>query len=113
MGKYTGAKGEDFKNKYAIAAMNASRRQFHDAHPLYSKIVLETLNQYARLIGKPKDTCPVCGEKHDKVKPPYGLVSRIDFISREHKKLITKMKKTKLHKYVQLGYFTSTRVKQF
>lgn len=112
-GGYTGVTGDGFKNEYAKRAMKAATVQFHDAHPEYSDNVLETLNNIAKKLGKPKEECPVCGEKYDKTRPPYGLVGRIDSVSSEHRRMITTLTKTQGKKFVQNGYYTSSRVKKY
>ncbi len=112
-GAYTGVSGDKFKNNYAIESMKKSGLQFHDAHPAYSENVLDTLTDIVRKLGKPKDTCPICEKKLDKTRPPYGLVGRLDFVSGEHRTMITTMGKKRGKKFVESGYFTSSRVKKY
>jgi A nuclease family of the HNH/ENDO VII superfamily with conserved AHH len=68
----------------AEAAMNAAKRQFHDAHPAYSsdvKLRLDMINTGMRVL---KARCPEAKEKgkadHD-IPAPYGLVRRLDGLS--------------------------------
>jgi hypothetical protein len=70
------------------------------------------LNAAALKLGKPQDKCPLCGKNYDKAKPPYGMVGRIDFVSSEHRKMIT-MLNDDGKKYVENGYFTFSRVKKY
>lgn len=102
-----------FKNEYAKRAINNSSVQFHDAHPAYSENVLETLENIAEKIGKPADKCPMCKEPYDKTRPPYGLVGRLDFVSSQHKIILRDISIHNGKRYVQSGYFTSSRVKKY
>lgn len=102
----------DFKNLYAKSAMEKSRAQFHDAHPEYSKNVLKTLTSLAQKLGKPADKCPVCEKKYDKTRPPYGLVGRLNGISRQHSGMLEQFGE-RTRKFVAKGYFTSSRVKSY
>jgi hypothetical protein len=65
-----------FQDEYALAAMRASRSQFHDAHPIYSNNVQVALRKLAeKLELKAPENCGICGKKvSDKSRPPYGLV---------------------------------------
>jgi hypothetical protein len=108
-----GSFDEDFKDKYAALAMQKAMVQFHDAHPAYSKNVLDTLEAMANKLGEPGKNCPVCDKKFDKCRPPFGLVGRLDFVSGEHRNRITNLSKRKGKKAAQNGYFTSTRVKKY
>ena len=108
-----GCYDEDFKDAYAMRAMSASGVQFHDAHPTYSEKVLETLQQIATKIGQPKDKCPICDKKYDKTRPPFGLVGRLDSVSQQHRAMISTLGRRNGKKFVQAGYFTSSRVKKF
>ena len=66
-------------------------------------------------IGEPETECPFCGEKYEKTRPPYGLVGRLDFVSKQHRNMISNIgkKKGKKYKYVKSDYFTSSRVKTY
>ncbi|HEY4366067.1 MAG TPA: AHH domain-containing protein [Steroidobacteraceae bacterium] len=108
-----GSFDEGFKNNYAIRAMRKAGVQFHDAHPTYSEKVLETLQDIATKIGQPKEKCPICDKKYDKRRPPYGLVGRLDSVSQQHRAMIKNLGKKNGRKFVQAGYYTSSRVKQF
>ena len=104
-----------FKESYSERAMDKARVQFHDAHSDYNKNVLQTLKKVAGKIGKPTDICPFCGSDLEEARPPYGLVGRLDFVSRQHKRMITSIhaKQKKKKKYVKAGYYTSSMVKKY
>lgn len=104
-----------FKNAYAVSAIRASRSQFHDAHSTYNRKVRTTLEKLLKKIGRPSDKCPFCGEKYEKVRPPYGLVGRLDFISRQHRGMLSGLTKKTSRKVaaIRQGYFTSSKVKAF
>jgi len=98
-----------FKNKYALDGMEkAHGRQFHDAHRKYNGKVKKTLISIASKLVAPDDKCPICNEKFDKSRPPFGLVGRLDLVSSEHKTMLTNPKKEE----VSQGYYTSSRVKK-
>ncbi len=98
------------QNRYAWNAMKEADAQFHDAHPKYSRNVLKTLRSIAtKLAKKPKSKCPVCGAVAKKERPPYGLVGRLNFVSGQHRQMVTQP--AKKAKYINAGYFTSKRSK--
>lgn len=113
--KTWGSYNDNFKNEYARRAIDASNSNFHDAHSEYNDLVLETLQDLSNKIDEPEGKCPFCGEDYDSKRPPFGLVGRLDFVSREHKKMITNMSSNKSRKvhYINAGYFTSSRVKNY
>lgn len=99
-----------FQNKYAIRAMKVHNAQFHDSHPDYSKNVLRTLRKIAaKIVTGGSEKCSICGKTlEDKSRPPYGLVGRLDAVSRFHRKFLV----GPAHKWpVISGYFTSKRSK--
>lgn len=106
---------KSFKDEYAKRAINVSKMQFHDAHSRYNKKVLKTLESVMSKIDEPEDKCPMCGEEYDNTRPPFGLVGRLDFISKQHKNMISNIskKKGKKYKYVKSDYYTSSRVKTY
>ena len=88
--------------------MRASRSQFHDAHPIYSNNVQVALRKLAeKLELKAPENCGICGKKvSDKSRPPYGLVGRLNALSRQHRVFLS----GPVHKWpIQSGYFTSAR----
>jgi hypothetical protein len=118
-GHYTrtwGAFDEDFKDQYAMRAMRAAHLQFHDAHQNYSLNVRRTLEDIASKLGRPRTTCPVCGESLARtlngVRPPFGLVGRLHGVSAAHRYLITTLDADTGKPFVEAGYFTSSRVKK-
>lgn len=99
-----------FQDEYAIRAMKVHNAQFHDSHPDYSKNVLKTLRKIAaKIVTRGPEKCPVCGKTlEDKSRPPYGLVGRLDAVSRSNRKFLV----GPAHKWpVISGYFTSKRSK--
>lgn len=110
--KNWGGYDDDFKNNYAILAVQRSGLQFHDAHADYSLNVKNTLNSAADKLRKKEKQdsgkCPVCGgEMND--KPHYGMVGRLDFVSMEHKKMLENVGESG-EKNVKNGYRTSNRM---
>lgn len=104
---------EPFKDAYAKAAMkNASDRQLHDAHPKYNDKVLKTLQDIAGKLDanwQDRSKCPVCKEKlENQNRPPYGLVSRLNRLSKEHEKALVYTATNR--RAINSGYFTSSRV---
>ena len=77
----------DFQDEYAIAAMKKAGAQFHDAHPDYSDKVKTTLRALADKINlKKPQKCAICDDQiADKARPPYGLVGRLNSVSRQHR----------------------------
>jgi len=110
--KKWGSQSAAFKLDYANRVMKAVKKQFHDAHPKYSKNVLQTLESIAEKLGDLAEKCPVCGDKFDKTRPPYGLVGRLDGVSSKHKTMVNSLGRNAT-KYVRAGYYTSTRVKTY
>lgn len=108
---------QDFKNAYAVRAMDKSNAQFHDAHSAYNKKVRKTLKQIKESMIIPEDgKCPICGkENHNKIKPPFGLVSRLNFVSLQHRQMLSGLshKKSRKLTMVRNGYHTSSRVYEF
>jgi|GEM_PF-1247923 len=102
-----------FKQTYAERAVQqAAWAQFHDAHPKYSGNVLKTLRALAEKLGEPESHCPVCNEELENgARPPFGLVGRLNRISGHHRILITTASAADARKYVQNGYYTSSRMK--
>lgn len=99
------------QNEYAIAAMSVANCQFHDSHPTYSGHVLRSLRALSdKLNVRSKDGgCPVCRKKmEDKARPPYGLVGKLDGISRRYSQLLTNPKRKRSS--ILLGYRTSNKV---
>jgi len=84
--------------------------QFHDSHPEYSEHVLKTLELIADKLGVPEDKCLICKKTIDKRRPPYGLARRLDGVSGEHRNMIKNISPEAGKKFVQSGYFTSSRV---
>lgn len=74
------------QKEYAIGAMRLCDAQFHDAHPDYSKIVLDALNTIAArydTVVQTKAVCDGCKEKLKKGIPaPYAIVLKLNAISR-------------------------------
>lgn len=110
-----GSFGKAFKDEYARRAISIANRQFHDAHSAYNKNVLKTLEAVMEKMGEPEDKCPICEEKLDSTRPPFGLVGRLDFVSAQHKRMIENLgkKKSKKVRYVKNNYYTSSRVKTY
>jgi hypothetical protein len=97
-----------YQNQYAIAAMKRGRAQFHDAHPTYSERVKTTLRTIAdRIVVNHPEKCPGCGEKlSDKARPPYGIVGRLENVSRRHRVFL----RGPVRRWpLGSGYFTSSR----
>jgi hypothetical protein len=96
------------QNEYARAAMKKAGAQFHDAHPEYSGKVKTALRALADKINlKKPTTCGVCDKQlTDKARPPYGLVGRLNGVSRQHRAFLAgPVRKWPLGS----GYFTSSR----
>lgn len=116
-GKNWGEYGDDFKNAYARAAMKKRNLQLHDAHPRYNQNVLDTLLDLGGKLDEkrgnagPKE-CPVCGEEltTNTKRPPYGLIGRLNLLSREHAKPLRDPEANT--KAVRAGYFTSSRAER-
>lgn len=101
-----------FKDEYAARAVRSARGQFHDAHVSYNTKVRKSLEALVDKLGKPKEKCPVCGEKFDKTRPPYGLVGRLNYISGQHRGMLTSLS-ARTKKFVSAGYYTSSRMKTY
>jgi hypothetical protein len=104
---------DPFKEAYARAAMkSAGDLQLHDAHPAYNSNVLRTLIDVAKKLDElweDRSACPVCKRKLENHNtPPYGLVSRLNRLSGEHKKALIFTRENK--KAISNGYYTSSRV---
>lgn len=80
-----------FKDDYAKAAMKRAGAQFHDSHPEYSGNVKTTLRKIADKINLHKpEKCGICGKTiSDKSRPPYGLVGRLNAVSRQHRRFLS------------------------
>ena len=104
----------DFKNLYAVRAMKKANAQFHDAHSKYNKKVRNTLKSLKeKMILKKENECPICGKtNHKKTNPPFGLVSRLHFISMQHRQMLTGIgrKKSRKLSMIKNGYHTSSHV---
>ena len=102
---------------YAARAMKRANAQFHDAHTTYNKRVRESLDKLRSKLDLPDDKkCPVCGkENRNKTRPPFGLVSRLNFISSQHRQMLAGLGRKTSGKVgmIRKGYFTSSRVKKF
>lgn len=98
-----------FQDEYAFRAMETAGVQFHDAHPDYSDRVLDTLEKIA---GKLENNgkCPICNDKLEKQRPPYGLVGRLNYVSGQYRRLLTGRPDQLDKKAVRRGYYTSSRV---
>lgn len=75
----------DTKQLYKEAVMKKTSRQFHDAHPAYSQFVLGILRKLTLHMTnlQVKLDCKKCEEiknNDKKVKPPYGLVDRLNSV---------------------------------
>jgi hypothetical protein len=105
---------DDFKGEYAVRAMRKANAQFHDAHYDYNKNVLRTLERIKENMVLPEDgKCPICGkEYHEKTRPPFGLVSRLNFVSQQHRQILAGLnyKKSRKITMIRNGYYTSSRV---
>jgi A nuclease family of the HNH/ENDO VII superfamily with conserved AHH len=96
------------QDSYALAAMKRAGGQFHDAHPRYSLKVKSALNQIAdRIKVRHPEKCPGCDETlSDKARPPYGLVGRLNALSRVQRRFLSGPPR----KWpVETGYYTSDR----
>lgn len=89
-------KGEDFKKKYAHAAMKAYQAQFHDAHDSYSKFVRRVLDKiHDKLEATESILCPESKKKGSTQRAPesdppfYDLVPRLHTISGRMRGLVT------------------------
>lgn len=93
-----GPQGVDFTAKtqkdpkeYAFKAIEATNRQFHDAHGDYSGLVVETLDAVANKLEKTGDIwCPEAKKKEEKPEEMqlFALVNRLNSISRRYKKML-------------------------
>jgi len=105
-----GKKWGSYKHKsaYAIAAMKRAGAQFHDAHPDYSRKVLNTLRSLAdKITLHSPENCGICKKQiQDKARPPYGLVGRLDKVSRQHRRFLSGPAQ---RWPIASGYFTSAR----
>jgi hypothetical protein len=105
------AQEEGFQLEYVGAAMDAAAgKMFHDAHTEYNGKVKKTLLSIANKLTKPeKKKCPVCGTELNKgkVRPPFALVDRLNFVSDEHRLMLDAPTK----KTVNAGYWTSSKGK--
>jgi len=70
---------------YTISAMRQTVKQYHDAHPAYSKFVLDCLNAIAEELNEfaYEGACKQCPKRKpsDKLPPPYNLVVRLNDVS--------------------------------
>lgn len=104
----------NFKYEYAERAIKASNRQFHDTHPSYNKIAKKALTKLALEIGDPETKCPFCGEEREATLPPYGLVGRLDFISRSLRNtLVSVRNNSRKRTHMKKGVRTSDKIKKF
>jgi hypothetical protein len=101
-------KGYSFKDDYARAAMKRAGAQFHDAHPTYSDNTIRTLRSIADKVNlKKPQKCGVCDKEiSEEARPPYGLVGRLNGVSRMHRQFLA----GPVRKWpIGSGYFTSSR----
>jgi hypothetical protein len=71
-----------FKGAYVRAAMGVSGGHFHDRHGSpYSAFVTGVLNKIADRLSVEAARCPRCAGEGAR-RPPYGLVERLDGVSR-------------------------------
>jgi hypothetical protein len=88
-------KSEDFKEKYAYAAMAKYKAQFHDAHDCYSRFVWGVLDKIcAKLKATESILCPEVkkrsqGRNPQRDPPLYDLVSRLHTISGRMRSMLT------------------------
>jgi hypothetical protein len=96
---------------YARMAMQTADAQFHDSHPEYSRNVHNTLNSIAgKMLHRKPGRCPICdNDLGDKMRPPYGLVERLNGVSQAHGAMLHQP--VVQPKYIDAGYFTSKRIK--
>lgn len=97
-----------FQDDYARTSMEKAGSQFHDAHPTYSDKVKATLRSLADKINlKKPEKCGICDDQiSDKARPPYGLVGRLNGVSRQHRRFLS----GPTRKWpVDSGYYTSSR----
>ena len=97
-----------FQDDYARAAMKRAGAQFHDAHPDYSDNVIRTLRSIADKVAlKKPQKCGVCDKEiSEEARPPYGLVGRLNAVSRMHRQFLAgPVRKWPL----ESGYRTSKR----
>ena len=95
-----------FQEDYARAAMKRAGAQFHDSHPKYSDRTIKTLEAIANKINlKKPQQCGVCDKQiSDKARPPYGLVGRLNAVSRMHRTFLA----GPVRKWpISMNYFTS------
>jgi hypothetical protein len=84
---------EEFKAAYVAAAIEGSGRQFHMRHKKYSikvQAILDAVGQRLRLMSV-NGICPVAKaskSRDGKFDPPYGLVARLDVLSRNLRRLV-------------------------
>jgi len=95
-----GTKGVDFQKKYgptprkyAYAAINVWKAQFHDAHEEYSSFVKDVLNKLHDKLKLAEDlTCPEAKKKKDRPPeeraPLYVLVARMDTVSSRMRRML-------------------------
>jgi hypothetical protein len=82
-GKLAASGGFEIQFGYAYAAMTATQRQFHDAHPVYSTWVRLTLEKMRVKMLEMKTDCSHCDKKNNKkpYNPPFKLVGMLDGLS--------------------------------
>jgi hypothetical protein len=82
-GRLSAEGGLEIQYAYAYAAMSKMRRQFHDAHPVYSGEVRAILEKIRLKLLDVKAGCEKCQEVNGKkpYNPPYGLVGILDGVS--------------------------------
>lgn len=68
---------------YAYAAMSKTGRQFHTAHPDYSRWVKQRLEEIRVKMLDMKDDCKKCKKKNaeEPFNPPYEIVAKLDSIA--------------------------------
>jgi len=76
----------DLKQRYAEAVMRKVNRQFHDAHGKYNDFVMDVLGKihnhaFSLESDLPCKECKKIQENKGKVKPPHGLVMRLNSLN--------------------------------
>jgi hypothetical protein len=92
---------------YARAAMKRAGAQFHDSHGDYSENTIRTLRSIADKVSlKKPQKCGVCNKEiSEEARPPYGLVGRLNAVSRMHRTFLA----GPVRKWpIASGYFTSS-----
>lgn len=109
------AYGKSFQQEYSKRAIKATNRQFHDTHSDYNEQAHTTLEDIMNKLGELKQTCPICNDPHDKTRPPYGLVGRLDWASSLYRRVLQDLsiKASRKWHHIRNGCRTSDRVITF